>query len=138
MSWRERVLIHFGPGLLGGVTLGDWLELLREQRFSISPSRVPRALAITLQSMKNSLLRRREEHRFGAKVRDTEVPAPLFVLGHWRNGTTHLHNLLCIDRRFAFPNTYQVCFPHTFLSTEAETSRRMALFLPKHRPMDNV
>jgi len=88
--------------------------------------------------MKNSLLRRREEHRFGAKVRNTEVPAPLFVLGHWRNGTTHLHNLLCIDRRFAFPNTYQVCFPHTFLSTEAKTSRRMAFFLPKHRPMDNV
>ena len=35
LSWRERFLIRCGPGVLAGVTLGDWLGLLRENRFSI-------------------------------------------------------------------------------------------------------
>ncbi len=64
--------------------------------------------------------------------------SPLFVLGHWRNGTTYLHNLLCVDRRFAFPNNFQTCFPHTFLSSEAWDSRIVSFFFPRRRPMDNV
>jgi hypothetical protein len=41
----------------------------------------------------NSFYRRKEERRFGEKVRATEIAPPLFVLGHWRSGTTHLHHL---------------------------------------------
>ena len=44
--------------------------------------------------------------------------APLFILGIWRSGTTHLHNLFAQDDRFAFANNYQVCFPRTFLTME--------------------
>ncbi len=51
----------------------------------------------------NSFYRRKEERRFGEKVRATEIAPPLFVLGHWRSGTTHLHHLLARDRaRFAY------------------------------------
>ena len=70
-----------------------------------------------MQSVQNSVLRLGENWRFGARVRDTVVPPPLFLLGHWRQGTTHLHNLFATDDRFAFPNTYQALYPHTFLST---------------------
>lgn len=62
---------------------------------------------------------------------------PVFVIGHWRSGTTHLHNLFAQDtQRFAFANTYQVVNPHTFLSTEATNTRRLAWMVPKTRPMD--
>ncbi len=27
---------------------------------------------------------------------------PVFVLGHWRSGTTYLHNLLCCDHSLAY------------------------------------
>jgi len=137
-GWREALLTHLGPGILAGITLGDWLALLWQQRFAVAPSCLPRAFAITLQSIKNSIFRRLEERRFGSRLRDVAVQPPLFVLGHWRNGTTHLHNLLCLDRRFAFPNTYQVSFPHTFLSTEAKSARRLDFFLTGRRPMDDV
>jgi hypothetical protein len=64
---------------------------------------------------------------------------PLFVLGHWRTGTTHLHNLLAQDSvRFAYANTYQVVNPHTFLCTEEVNTRRFAFLLPDKRPMDNM
>ena len=35
---------------------------------------------------------------------------PLFVIGHWRSGTTLLHELLTLDARFARPNTFQCRF----------------------------
>ena len=46
------------------------------------------------------------------------VEAPLFILGHYRSGTTHLHNLLALDPQFAAPTFFQALNPHTFLSTE--------------------
>jgi omega-hydroxy-beta-dihydromenaquinone-9 sulfotransferase len=138
MAWRETLVRNFGPGLLGGITAGDWLRLLRDQHFAVAPSCLPRAMAITFQSLQNSVCRRYENWRFGPKLNEITVQNPLFLLGHWRHGTTHLHNLMTVDERFAFANNYQVLYPHSFLSTEAIASRLMAPFLPKRRPMDNV
>ena len=38
---------------------------------------------------------------------------PIFILGHWRSGTTHLHNLLCQDEQMGYTTTYQSVFPDT-------------------------
>jgi hypothetical protein len=138
MDWREAFLSRFGPGLLTGITLGDWANLLRENRFAVDPACFPRAMALTLHGGQNSAIRRFEDWRYRARLEDVEIRPPLFVLGHWRSGTTHLHNLIAADGRFAFPNTYQAFFPHTFLTTEAINSKMVAAFLPKHRPMDNI
>lgn len=138
MAWRESLLQSFGPGLLGGITFGKWVQFLVENRFSVSPSCWPRALSISVQSVPNSLVHWADEIRFGRQVRDVTVPPPLFVLGHWRHGTTHLHNLLTIDQRFAFPNNYQCLYPNSFLTAEKLHSRAIDFFLPRNRPMDNV
>jgi hypothetical protein len=138
MSWRANVVSSINPGLLAGIALGDWVRLLRENRFNIAPNRLLRAFTISLRAARTSAIRLWERRRFGSIYENRDVPPPLFILGHWRNGTTHLHNLLAIDQRFAYPNNYQVFFPHTFLSTEAIGSRIISAFWPKHRPMDNV
>ena len=138
MAWREAIIRRFGPGMLGGISLGDWVRLLRDNHFSIAPGSLFRALAITGQSVQNSLFRWIEAKRYADAVRDTEVLPPLFVLGHWRSGTTHLHNLLTADDRFAFPNNYQAVFPHAFLSMESLHSPFIQWFLPERRPMDNI
>jgi hypothetical protein len=138
MAWRDSFLKLFGTGLLGGATLGDWLRVLRENRFAVAPSCWLRACAITTHSFQNSFFRRVENLRFGSRVRETPIQPPLFLLGHWRQGTTHLHNLVTVDDRFAFPNNYQVFFPHAFLTTEALSARAIGFFLPKRRPMDNI
>ncbi len=131
MSWREQLLLWTGPGLFAGITYGDWLTLLRDNRFAIDPSYWWRAAIITLGSLGNSLVRRREEAVYGRRIAATEVEPPLFVLGIWRSGTTHLQNLLAVDGRFATPNWYQVSYPHTFLTTEATSSRAGAIFVPR-------
>jgi hypothetical protein len=138
MPWRETLLRHFGPGLLGGITFGAWLKLLRDNRFAVAPSCFWRVSALFYHAAQNSVWRLLENLRYGHLIKDVQVPPPLFLLGHWRNGTTHLHNLLACDERFAFPNNYQAFFPHTFLSTEALAARVLGFFLPRRRPMDNI
>jgi hypothetical protein len=138
MSWREEFLVRFGPGLLAGITLGRWLRVLRENHFSVDRPYWGRAAAITFASVPNTLLAAWEKWFYGRKIRNTRVAPPLFILGIWRSGTTHLHNLLAQDDRFAYPTTYQVSYPHTFLTTERIYARFLGLFLPKKRPMDDV
>ncbi len=138
MDWRETLLRLGGPGALSGIAFGDWVGLLREEGAQIGLSRLPRVVTITMQSLKTSLFRSLEHRRYDALVRNVAIQPPLFVLGHWRSGTTYLHELISRDPRFAFPNSYQVSFPHTFLSTEAADSRMLSFFIPRRRPMDNV
>jgi omega-hydroxy-beta-dihydromenaquinone-9 sulfotransferase len=138
MTWRDTFLRWFGPGMLGGITFGDWFRVLRDNHFDVSPRQLIRAMAITAQSAQNSVMRRIEDWRYGAVVRDAEILSPVFVLGHWRSGTTHLHNLLTVDKRFAFPNNYEALFPHAMLSMERVQSPFIQWFLSPRRPMDNV
>jgi len=95
-------------------------------------------MAAAMQSSQNSFGRWLEQRRYGECVAAVEIEPPVFVLGHWRSGTTHLHNLLVVDERFGFPNTYQCLFPNAFLVTERINSPAIGFFLPEHRPMDNV
>jgi hypothetical protein len=138
MSWREAFLVRFGAGVFAGITFGRWLRVLRENHFAVDWPYWGRSAAITLGSMSNTLLAAGENWLYGRKVRDARVAPPLFVLGIWRSGTTYLHNLLAQDDRFAYPTTYQVLYPRTFLTTEKRNARVVQFFLPKKRPQDNV
>jgi hypothetical protein len=42
--------------------------------------------------------------------------SPLFIIGHWRSGTTLLHNLLATDPGFGYTTTYQAIFPNNLRS----------------------
>jgi hypothetical protein len=113
---RDFVARHvFHP--LEGMTLGDWWSLLLRHRFAIDPPHWPRALVQTGLSASNSVVARIERRRFGPRIEAARVQAPLFILGHYRSGTTHLHNLLALDPQFAAPTFFQVLNPHTFLTT---------------------
>lgn len=40
----------------------------------------------------------------------------IFIIGHWRSGTTHLHNLLSQDPQMGYTTTYQSVFPDTLFN----------------------
>ena len=63
---------------------------------------------------------------------------PIFVIGHWRTGTTLLHDLFSVDPNLAYPTTFECFFPHHFLLTEEVLSKVMRGLLPKKRPQDDV
>jgi omega-hydroxy-beta-dihydromenaquinone-9 sulfotransferase len=137
-SLREKLLLSAGPGQFAGVTTGDWLSILRENRFRVDPPYLLRAAIISVNSAANSMIRRYEELVYGAKVRSVRVMPPIFILGHWRSGTTHLHNLFTTDQRLSFPNLFQAVFPHIFLSTEPIAARLLRPLIPNKRLGDNV
>src|SRR5262249_1039130 len=69
-------------------------------------------------------------------ARTSLTEPPLFVLGHWRSGTTLLHDLLSLDPRHIYPTTYECFMPHHFLLSEDWFTRRFPI--KTKRQMDEV
>ena len=134
----ERINSLWGPGVLAGISFGDWLRLLAQNRWQVYPRYLPRALNITAMSLGNSLVRACEQWRWGKAIEEVEIQPPVIVFGHWRSGTTFLHDLLAVDDRFAYPTLYEVNFPHSFLTTERVVARLARLLMPTRRPQDNM
>ncbi|MCA9121062.1 MAG: sulfotransferase [Planctomycetaceae bacterium] len=63
---------------------------------------------------------------------------PLFIIGHWRTGTTLLHELLTLDPRHTYPTTYQCFMPCHFLLTERLLKPWTGFALPSNRPPDQM
>ena len=73
------------------------------------------------------------------RVRDTELQGdPVFVIGHWRTGTTLLHELLVLNPRHTYPTTLQCLSPCHHLLSEDFLKRYASFLVPSHRPMDNM
>ena len=123
---------------LQGITFGDWRALLRQNRYQVDWPYLARAMFVTMNAVSNSAQARVENAVFGRRVEAAEVEPPLFILGHYRSGTTHLHNLLGLDERFAYPNAYQTVYPHTFLTTERAVTPVAGLLVTRTRPQDNM
>ena len=115
------------------MTFGTWCRTLRANRFGLSWRYRSRALRVSVRSLLNSCYARREERAFGADIDAVKPPTPLFVLGHWRSGTTFLKNLMTCDPQFAFPTLYEVLFPDTFLLTEDRRGGLARWLVPRLR-----
>ena len=63
---------------------------------------------------------------------------PLFILGHWRSGTTFVHNIFACDKHFGYTTTYQTVFPHLVLWGQPFFKKNMSFLMPDHRPADNM
>jgi len=121
---------------LQGVRAGAWLRLLARRGATIDAPYWPRAAMTTAFSGLNSLLGGLDDLRFARPVEAARVERPLFVIGHYRSGTTHMWNLLTTDPRFAFPSILQATFPQSFLTFEPIVrfpARRLTM---KKRPQD--
>lgn len=122
-----------------GITTRDWLKLLKENKFKIDAKYWHKALLLTMRSFFNSSYYGKEQKQYATEIEQTDLShAPIFVLGHWRSGTTLLHNLMCLDSQLCFPNLFQVYNPHTFLCLEPIIAPKMAGRPAEKRPMDNM
>lgn len=127
------------PRIWQGCNLFAWLRLLLRNRCAVYPRYLYIAVVITCVSLMHTALRLLQDAWFAGKPERTRPRhAPLFIVGHWRTGTTLLHELLILDERHTFPNTYQCLAPHHFLLTESLFTRLFHWVLPSRRPMDNM
>lgn len=75
--------------------------------------------------------------RLRENYRTVKIEKPVFILGHWRSGTTLLHNLLCQDPNASFITTYQSIFPHNMYSKWL-FKNFVHWKIPQKRPSDDV
>jgi hypothetical protein len=116
-----------------------WAGLLVRNRFAVSLSHLYIAVIVTVVSVFHTLLRWLQEFHYGEDIQRTAIdPPPLFIVGHWRSGTTLLHELLILDERHNFPTYYECMEPNHFLLTEWFFARWMKFLMSSRRPMDNM
>jgi hypothetical protein len=130
---------EWAPRIWEGCDFFAWLHLLARNRFAVHWSHAYIAIIITLVSIWHTVLRHLQELLYGEEIARTPIDrAPIFIIGHWRTGTTLLHELLVLDERHTYPTTYECLEPNHFLLTETFFQRWMRFLLPSHRPMDNM
>ncbi|RMH66218.1 MAG: sulfotransferase [Calditrichaeota bacterium] len=120
-----------------GLLPGQWFKLLKENKFKIAPFAWPHCGVIKLLSVRNYFFHK-QERVLEKETESIKVNPPVFIIGHWRSGTTFLHNLLSRDPRFIFPQTYQVRNPNTFLFINRRFNQNLQQSASYKRAMDNV
>jgi hypothetical protein len=129
----------YSPTFMHTMTAAAWWRLLTAHGFRVRFSRWPVAVSATFTTANNSLLGLLQAGMYGRRLRATRIEHdPIFVLGHWRSGTTHLHELLALDDRFAFPTTFECFAPHHCLLTERLYPKLFSWLIPARRTMDDM
>ena len=100
-SNQEPPQLRFPDHALGTSSLawhdgvGLALAAAGEPSLRITPSRIPLALSVSAATAANSLLAGTQSLFWNRRIEATKLPDdPIFVVGHWRSGTTLLHELL--------------------------------------------
>ena len=128
------------PRFWDGMTLRAWLKLLRAGKYRVEPIRWAMAILITgLAVFVNSPCAWLQKLFYGKKIRDTKLAgAPIFIIGHWRSGTTLLHEYMIRDDQFSFADTYACFAPEHFIASRFTLRPIAAMLMPKKRPIDNM
>ena len=122
-----------------GLDFFAWIKLLVRNRFAVHWSCWYIAVIVTIVSLCHTLLRLVQTVIFGWRVHRTVIKhPPIFIVGHWRTGTTLMHELMIRDERHGYPTTYECMDPNHFLLTEGLFTRWLNFLMPSRRPMDNM
>jgi len=125
--------------ILIGISLKKWRKLLKQNPDARSLKYFSLILKTTILSIfRNNRFERKERKEFGSQIQHTEIKPPVFILGHWRSGTSYLHRLLSLDDHFTYPTVFDIYSPHSFLFTERMLRERLKKMAGQKRPMDQM
>lgn len=106
---------------------------------AIAPNRFPQiaiALTFTLARLPFSTLERLVFEQISK--RQSPIASPIFIVGYWRSGTTHLHNLLSQAEEFGFISPLAAGLPWDILGIVRMLEPLLNQALPSDRYVDNV
>ncbi len=119
--------------------MGIFIRLVLRRGVTIRQPYITRFLFLLQSAAFSSMLAMRERAIYRGTFTDqTSVRPPVFIIGHWRTGTTLLHQLMACDPALAAPTLFQCCYPHSFRSSRKFVEPVMKRFVTGTRPMDNV
>jgi len=122
-----------------GYSFFKWLKVLFFNGFDIRLKHVPKVMGITFINILLYPFVLFERFKDRKRIKQTQIiKDPVFIVGHWRTGTTHLHKMLALDPQFDFITLTETAFPHLILGQSKVLHKLMKPFTPKRRPTDNV
>ncbi|NHJ46435.1 MAG: sulfotransferase [Asgard group archaeon] len=134
---RTHLIVKEEP--LGGMTLLNIWRLLWIGRFRVHPKYWLRFIYAYCLCLITWPLRAIEWIAVTRKVKKTKVKTdPLFVIGHYRTGTTYLMTLLAYDKSKGYCSNLEGYVPHFFITFHGLAKKLIDASLPETRPMDDV
>jgi omega-hydroxy-beta-dihydromenaquinone-9 sulfotransferase len=134
-----KVERKFSPRVWLGSDFFGWLRVMWQGRFRFHLPHLHIGVVTSCVTLGNTVLRYAQNALYRKQISQTRIEhAPIFIVGHWRTGTTLLHELLILDKRHTYPTTYQCLDPNHFLISEKLFKRLFYFLLPERRPMDNM
>ncbi|MEI7663833.1 MAG: sulfotransferase [Bacteroidota bacterium] len=125
--------------LTAGIRLSQLLRLLNRNKISYSPKNIFRLVFLIQGAAWSSLFSAAEKFRYSKALKNSPLPDnPIFIVGHWRTGSTFLHQLMSLDPQLYAPTLFQVALPDSFLVSYRYYRPVFNRVMSGHRPMDHV
>ena len=122
---------------VSGSSFLNFVKLMRGNEIDVKY--YPRFIASAGLSLFAEPFRWYEHLRYDAMINRFKFEkAPIFILGHWRSGTTFLHNVMCQDPAAGYVTTYHGIFPELLLGSKWLFKNFMKANMPDKRPSDNM
>ncbi len=122
---------------LFGTSLSNWIRLLSDHG-GVDKGYFFRAAFITVSVIFFLPARLLFKTIYSPIISKTKInKPPIFIIGHWRSGTTYLHELMSNDPQFCYVSLWQTLVPGSFLILNRFKSF-FSQFLPAKRPMDEI
>jgi len=137
-KYTGKDYMNFVQQPLSGSSFSNFMKLLVQNRFRVAPPLIPRAMYVTIMTAMLSPFRWYEAVKFNKKLEEVKIPQIIFIVGHFRSGTTFLHYLMGQDRNLAYVSTLETMAPEVFLGSERLFGEMVKKRLPDKRPMDDL
>ncbi|MDJ0703040.1 MAG: sulfotransferase [Leptolyngbyaceae cyanobacterium MO_188.B28] len=123
---------------LCGADLRTLSQLFTTNGF-VSPNQLPQASIALAFSLLRWPFSTSERAMMGlSRRRQAPMKPPVFIVGYWRSGTTHLHNLLSQVDEFGYISPLATGLPWDILGIVRTFEPLLELALPSDRYVDNV
>jgi omega-hydroxy-beta-dihydromenaquinone-9 sulfotransferase len=125
--------------VLMGIKTTTLFKLALKHGIGLHPTHILRFIFLIPNSIISQALVIVEEIKFHGKIKKTTIEKPpVFIIGHWRSGTTLLHQLIALDDQFTTPSVVQTIIPEHFLFSTKYYVPLLLRMMPSKRPMDEI
>ena len=138
-SSTRKTRRRWAPHLLASGDITHTCRILRRFGREIDRPYLLRAAAIPVVSMLHTPFAAGEWLLTNRRIQRQQLADPLvMIIGHWRSGTTNLHNYLLQDPRFGCVSLLHCLAPHEFLTLRRLARRLLRHLIFSRRPMDRM
>ena len=125
--------------LTAGIKLDRLFRILARNKISFNATTIFRLAFLIQSALWSSFFSWIENARYSKALKRFTIPDdPVFIVGHWRTGTTFLHQLMNLDPGLSAPTLFQVAVPDSFLVSYRWYRPIFKRVVSAHRPMDDV